>query len=69
MEKENTTVLQGDIAEGSPFSILVLFKNNPPTVEDMTIGGQVAREFFNMIGQDAEGFPDCVESVTIKRSK
>lgn len=51
-----------------PFSVFVTFKNNPPTVDDMRIGGEIAKEFFNIIGSDAEGFPESVASVTIKRS-
>lgn len=51
-----------------PFSVFVTFKNNPPSIEDMRVGGAIANEFFNIIGPDAEGFPDSVASVTIKRS-
>ncbi len=52
-----------------PFSVFVTFKNNPPSLDDMRIGGEVSKEFFDLIGPDAEGFPDCIESVIIKRSK
>lgn len=56
-------------AKPMPFSVLITFKNNPPTIEDMKIGGEVSKEFFDIIGPDAEGLPDCIESVIIKRSQ
>lgn len=60
--------LEKEIKAKAPFSVFVSFKNNPPTVDDMRIGGEIAKEFFSIIGPDAEGFPEGVESVTIKRS-
>lgn len=59
-------------AEGNvkscPFSVFIGFKENDNSPENIEIGGKLAKEFLDMIGDDAEGLPDCVESVTIKRS-
>lgn len=50
-----------------PFSVFVTFKTETPSLEEMKIGGQISKEFFDLLGPDAEGFPECVASVTIKR--
>jgi hypothetical protein len=69
--KDNTILDQSVPKENKAllFSVFITYKNNPPTLEDVRIGGEVSKEFFDIIGPDAEGFPDCIESVIIKRSE
>ena len=73
-DQKTTTIAGGGAidAEGevkpSPFSVFITYKSETPSIEDMKVGGELAKEFFDL-GNDEDSMPDCVESVTIKRSK
>ena len=52
----------------SPFSVFITYSQNPPNVADLQIGAKVAQEFYNL-QNDENDLPECIESVTIKRSR
>ena len=51
----------------SPFSVFVGFKNNPPSPEDLQEGAKIVNEFYDL-GTTETDMPDCIETITIKRS-